>query len=162
MRLGAPVTKISRDDSKGKWLLDVRGSASEVFDKVVIATGMNQHPCIPTIKGIELFQGHCIHSRAFKRCVVNTYLFFFSRPASHDIHRPQDFEGKDVLVLGLGNTGADVAVSLVGHARQVYISHRHGTYIVSSLPLATSYPESRAIVRTAKINEKVHVVPAQA
>lgn len=44
---------------------------------------------------------------------------------------PEAFKGKNVLVVGLGNTGADAAVSLIGHANKIYSSHRHGTVIVS-------------------------------
>jgi cation diffusion facilitator CzcD-associated flavoprotein CzcO len=58
------------------------------------------------------------------------------------ILRPTDFEGKKVLVVGLANTGADTATQLMGHAHKIYVSHRHGTYVVSKSFIAnepTSY-----------------------
>jgi cation diffusion facilitator CzcD-associated flavoprotein CzcO len=40
------------------------------------------------------------------------------------------FEGKRVVILGLGATACDIAVGLVGHAKHVWISHRDGAFIV--------------------------------
>lgn len=45
-------------------------------------------------------------------------------------HSPEDFKGRRVLLVGLGNTGADIAVTLVGHADRIYASHRAGSLIV--------------------------------
>lgn len=55
----------------------------------------------------------------------------FGQSFANSSVRPKRFVGKRVLVVGLGNTGADIAMDLVGHAREVYVSHRQGTYIVS-------------------------------
>lgn len=39
------------------------------FDKVVMATGINDVPFVPTIKGIEKFGGTVLHSGSYKRFV---------------------------------------------------------------------------------------------
>ncbi len=57
--------------------------------------------------------------------------------------RPENFKGK-VLVVGLGNTGADTAVALVGHANKIYLSHRHGTTIVRTLAITDASGQRRA------------------
>ncbi|KAJ0305665.1 hypothetical protein Brms1b_010778 [Colletotrichum noveboracense] len=72
--------------------------------------GMNQTPNYPEIKGIQSFPGRQVHSKSFKR--------------------PEEFKGKRVLVVGFGNSGADTAVSLIGHAKKIYISHREGAYVI--------------------------------
>jgi cation diffusion facilitator CzcD-associated flavoprotein CzcO len=36
-----------------------------------------------------------------------------------------------MLVVGFGNTAADVACELAGKAETVYLSHRHGSIVVS-------------------------------
>jgi dimethylaniline monooxygenase (N-oxide forming) len=46
-------------------------------------------------------------------------------------HRPHEFEGKTVVVVGIANTGCDIAVELCGVAKKVYLSHRSGTHVVS-------------------------------
>ncbi len=44
--------------------------------------------------------------------------------------RPDPFVGKRVVVVGLGNTGCDIAVELCGSAKEVYLSHRAGGRVV--------------------------------
>ena len=44
--------------------------------------------------------------------------------------RPEAFKDSKVMVVGLGNTAADVATVLVGHAEKVYLSHRQGSIVV--------------------------------
>jgi dimethylaniline monooxygenase (N-oxide forming) len=65
---------------------------------------------MPTIPGLDKFAGTSVHVQYFKR--------------------PQDFAGKRVIVVGFGNSAADTATSLVGHASKTYLSHRHGARIL--------------------------------
>ncbi|KAH8893690.1 FAD/NAD(P)-binding domain-containing protein [Thozetella sp. PMI_491] len=109
-RLGAVVTHVSYENDNSRWRLDIEGSKPLFFDKVVLATGINHIPNIPKLRGGEVFAGQCLHSRAFKR--------------------PEAFKGKKVLIVGLGNTGADTAAALQGHAEDVYIAHSHGAYVM--------------------------------
>lgn len=44
---------------------------------------------------------------------------------------PEVLAGKRVMILGFGNTAADMATELSKIASQVYLSHRHGAIIVS-------------------------------
>jgi dimethylaniline monooxygenase (N-oxide forming) len=110
-RLSAPIQQITFDDKQQKWAVTVDGEDSRYFDKVVVAIGgVVGLPYIPTIDGLEKFEGVSVHARAFKR--------------------PQDFSGKRVMVVGFGNSAADAAAQLVGVADKVYIAHRHGARIV--------------------------------
>ncbi|TPX08124.1 uncharacterized protein E0L32_010191 [Thyridium curvatum] len=110
LRLSTSVKRVSRDNVANKWVVDIDGAGSEYFDKVIIATGINSSPHVPKLEGVEAFEGKCLHSRAFKR--------------------PEQFKGQKVVVVGLGNTGADTSVSLVGQADKVYLSHNHGAIIM--------------------------------
>ncbi|KAJ4288989.1 hypothetical protein N0V90_011331 [Kalmusia sp. IMI 367209] len=110
MRLNTTVQKISFDVDLEKWAIAIQNHKTEYFDKVVVATGVNNVPSIPVIRRIENFEGQCIHSRAFKR--------------------PSDFKGKKVMVIGFANTAADTATQLVGHASKIYLSHRRGNCII--------------------------------
>ena len=103
----------------GRWELTMRptGPATNevtevrVFDKVVFCTGRIVTPTIPAIEGRERFAGKILHSQEYKR--------------------PKDFAGQRVMVVGIGNTGADVASDLVGVADKIYVSHRGGQNIFS-------------------------------
>lgn len=78
---------------------------------VVIATGMYGRPMIPDIPGIDAYRGRVIHSSAYKT--------------------GRAFAGKRVLVVGLGNTGAEIAADLVEQgARSVAVSVRTAPPVV--------------------------------
>ncbi|KAJ5363607.1 uncharacterized protein N7496_009320 [Penicillium cataractarum] len=106
------IERITRNHGKKIWELQLRSNVSPTasvtreFDKVVLATGLNNLPVIPDIKGIEKFGGAVIHSQQFKS--------------------PGDFQGKRILVVGLNNSAGDTATALLGIADKIYLSHRGG------------------------------------
>lgn len=74
-------------------------------DQVVVATGYNRRPRIPDWPGLDRYPGELIHSTEYRN--------------------PQPYAGRNVLVVGTGNSGAEIAVDLVeGGARAVAISVR--------------------------------------
>jgi cation diffusion facilitator CzcD-associated flavoprotein CzcO len=75
-----------------KWL--VRTNTNTIFNckNIVVATGVNHYPNRPKFTGEEHFQGNIVHSKTYKNA--------------------QPFAGKKVLVLGMGNTGAEIALDL--------------------------------------------------
>ncbi|KAI5458602.1 flavin monooxygenase-like protein [Mariannaea sp. PMI_226] len=110
MRLNTTVKFVARVEETNNWRLDFESRPSEYFDKVVIATGPHHEALLPKLEGSDLFEGKILHSRAFKG--------------------PDNFVGKKVIVLGLGNTGNDVAEELVGKAESISIAHNHGAVIL--------------------------------
>ncbi|ETR98328.1 FAD/NAD(P)-binding domain-containing protein [Trichoderma reesei RUT C-30] len=112
-RLSTVVTSISRDQDSGRWRVNIEEQPSEWFDKVVVATGPHIKPMMPAFEGADLFTGRLIHSKGFKK--------------------PEAFAGQRVVVVGLGNTGSDIADALVGHASNISISHHHGAVIMPRL-----------------------------
>ncbi|KAF2105020.1 FAD/NAD(P)-binding domain-containing protein [Rhizodiscina lignyota] len=117
VKLGMPVEKISRSKSNDGWEISFRPRGKEqvetaTFDKVALCHGLQvQEPKMPKIEGIDTFTGLAMHSNEYKG--------------------PEPFNGKTVVVVGMGNTGPDVACDLVGHASKVYLSHRRGHAILS-------------------------------
>ncbi len=79
------------------------------FKGLVIANGTLAEPNMPAFKG--KFAGELLHTSAYK-----------SAPAM--------FTGKRVLIVGAGNSGCDIAVDAVHHAKSVDISVRRGYYFV--------------------------------
>lgn len=63
---------------------------------LVVATGANRIPVIPAIPGLSEFTGRTLHSSDFRSAAP--------------------FAGERVLVVGSGNSGADIAVSLASQA----------------------------------------------
>jgi dimethylaniline monooxygenase (N-oxide forming) len=101
---------VARDEDAKKWIVRTKDGPDQSFDRVVVPTGANALPNVPDIPGLDHFKGEAIHSRSFKR--------------------PSNFKDKSVLVVGFANTAADTASELVGHAKQIYLSHQHGCIVV--------------------------------
>ena len=78
--------------------------------KVIIATGVNRVPNIPKWSGQDTFTGDVVHSRLYKN--------------------PEPFKGKRVLVVGMGNTGAEVALDLSEHGVDTTIAVRSPISVV--------------------------------
>ncbi|XP_008059306.1 dimethylaniline monooxygenase [N-oxide-forming] 4-like [Carlito syrichta] len=110
------VTKRPDFSETGQWdvVTETEGMQDRaVFDAVMVCTGHFLSPHLPleSFPGIHKFKGWILHSQEYKI--------------------PEGFRDKRVLVLGLGNTGGDVAVELSRTAAQVLLSTRTGTWIVS-------------------------------
>nr|UZZ64697.1 tAncFMO5 [synthetic construct] len=86
---------------------------SAIFDAVLVCTGHHTNPHLPldSFPGIEKFKGQYFHSRDYKN--------------------PQEFQGKRVIVIGIGNSGGDLAVELSHTAKQVFLSTRRGAWILN-------------------------------
>lgn len=84
------------------------GTRTEHFDHVVLANGVLSEPHSPEFRGA--FTGELLHTSAYKRATQLT--------------------DKRVLIIGAGNSGCDIAVDAVHHARSVDMSVRRGYYFV--------------------------------
>ncbi|MFJ7944598.1 flavin-containing monooxygenase [Streptomyces sp. NPDC096354] len=108
---GVEVTRIDRAADGTGWQLTATGGRVLTGRAVVVATGFNHTPRIPDWAGRDSFAGELVHAR--------------------DYRNPAPYAGKDVLVVGIGNTGAEIAVDLVeGGASRVRIAVRTVPHIV--------------------------------
>jgi putative flavoprotein involved in K+ transport len=102
VRTGVTVDRIERDGDC--WALDT-GQGRFRARAVVVATGFNREPFLPVWPGREGFAGELLHACAYRN--------------------PAPYRARDVLVVGSGNTGAEIAVDLAeGGAGRVRISVR--------------------------------------
>jgi putative flavoprotein involved in K+ transport len=106
--LSTEVTRIDRD--REEWLL--RSPAGDLrATYVVVANGHNHTPELPDWPGADSFAGELLHASAYRNAVP--------------------YVGKDVLVVGSGNTGAEIALDLVETgAASVRVSIRTPPHIV--------------------------------
>lgn len=104
IRTGVEVRGLERDEEADEWVLDSSGGEWRARS-VVIATGYNHTPVLPSWPGRDSFEGELLHGQ--------------------DYRNPEPYRGRDVLVVGTGNTGAEIAVDLVeGGAGRVRIAVR--------------------------------------
>lgn len=93
------------------WLITTRSKGREQtrsFTGLLIASGTLHHPNKPELPG--QFLGEQIHSAQYRS--------------------PEIFADKKVLLIGCGNSGADIAVDAVHRARSVDMSLRRGYYFL--------------------------------
>jgi cation diffusion facilitator CzcD-associated flavoprotein CzcO len=102
VRLGERVERIRPEGSA--WLVET-GKESWTTSAVIVATGRHNVPRMPRWEGREIFGGRVIHS--------------------HQYSSGREFSGKRALVIGIGNSGAEIAADLVEQgAARVAVSVR--------------------------------------
>ena len=95
-------------EETGKWKITAKDLntdqlVSDVFDGVMVCTGHHVTPLIPTFKDQHKFKGKIIHTHSYKK--------------------PNGFEDKNVIVVGIGNSGGDAVVELSSVAKKVITSY---------------------------------------
>lgn len=108
---GVEVSRVERTPEGTGWLLRATGGRELTGAAVVVATGFNHTPRIPDWPGRETYTGEFLHASRYRNA--------------------KPFAGRDVLVAGVGNTGAEIAVDLVeGGASRVRLAVRTPPHIV--------------------------------
>jgi len=91
-----------------EWSVLLKDGSQRRYSAVICATGVNWHPNFPVHKGD--FDGEVRHSVTYKH--------------------PDEFIGKRVLVVGLGNSGADIACDAAYNADAAFVSVRRGYHFI--------------------------------
>lgn len=104
VQTGIEIEKVSYDSERDVWQIISTDNQRFVSRAVVIAAGANRIPVIPEWEGKSTFAGKIIHSSQFKNA--------------------RDYAGKHVLVVGSGNSSAEIASRLAEHAASVTMSVR--------------------------------------
>uniref|UniRef100_A0A914WW04 Flavin-containing monooxygenase n=1 Tax=Plectus sambesii TaxID=2011161 RepID=A0A914WW04_9BILA len=112
------VSRAPDFNTTGRWVVTFKDQSGvekqETFDGVLLASGHHVDPYSPKPwPGQESYTGSVLHSHSFKD------------------HR--GYEDKRVVVVGVGNSGGDIAVELSRIAAQVYLVTRRGTWVVNRI-----------------------------
>ena len=94
----------------GGWRTTTRAGARFDARFVVVGTGANAIPFVPRFDGQEGFAGEIVHSRAYRNAAP--------------------FAGRRVLVVGMGNTGAEIALDLAEQGVAAALSVRSPVNVV--------------------------------
>lgn len=98
IEIGAEVLKVNRRNGNRFEVETNKGRV--ICRRLIVATGIISNPYLP-----ENLRG--------KPGVIHSVEF----------HDPKDFEGKAVLVLGSGNSAAEIVISLAGWASEISLAH---------------------------------------
>jgi len=108
---GVEVSRVEPTADGTGWLLHATGGRELTGSAAVVATGYNHTPYVPEWPGRDTYTGEFLHAGEYRG--------------------PAPFAGRDVLVVGVGNTGAEIAVDLVeGGASRVRLAVRTAPHIV--------------------------------
>jgi len=112
IRFQTSVEAAQRDPQSGVWTLTLDTGEHELFDFLVVANGHHWNPRWPepAFPGSDSFTGTQIHAHTYTDDEV--------------------FRGRDVVVLGMGNSAMDLAVESSYVARNTYLAARRGAYVV--------------------------------
>lgn len=121
------VIKVKKEE--GQWFTEAKSGKEYISDHVIIATGVNRVPYWPSWDGQEKFKGSITHSRTYK----NT----------------EPYRGQKVLIIGMGNTGAELALDMAENNIEVFISVR------SPINVVPRDINGRPVQLTAKTLDKI-------
>lgn len=116
---GVEVTRLDREgregpenrENEGRTWTVTTGEGTRTADAVVVATGYNHTPHVPDWPGRDGFTGQVVHASRYRN--------------------PAPYAGQDVLVVGVGNTGAEIAQDLAENgAASVRLAVRTAPHIV--------------------------------
>ena len=109
VRTGTTVERVK--PTADRWSLQLQDGSEQSARTVVVATGYLHTPMVPQWPGRETWKGTLLHSAEYRNA--------------------KPFRGKDVLVVGPGNSGAEIATDLAeGGATSVRLAIRTPPHIV--------------------------------
>ncbi|MCF8609608.1 FAD-dependent oxidoreductase [Gordonia sp. HY285] len=113
IHFGTAVERAARR-AGGGWNLTLSSGDEQFYDALVVANGHHWNPFVPDYPGH--FDGEIIHSHDYRTPVD-----------------PVDMHGKRVMVVGMGNSGLDVASEVSNRtvAGHVWVSARRGVWVLS-------------------------------
>ena len=107
VRLGVEATGLRRE--QGRWTVET-GEALFQARAVVVATGIMSSPVVPDFGRASSYTGVMFHSTEYRR--------------------PEERLGKSVLVVGVGNSAAEIASELANAGMEVAVSVRSGANVM--------------------------------
>lgn len=144
---GVEVSRVERaagaEPAAPRWVLRASGGRELTAPAVVVATGHSHTPYLPDWPGRAEYTGELLHSADYRSATP--------------------YQGKDVLVVGAGNSGTEIATDLAeGGAGRVRLAVRTAPHIVRRSCLGWSAQRSAVLARRlpASVMDRVSAVRA--
>ncbi|HEY4097947.1 MAG TPA: NAD(P)-binding domain-containing protein [Baekduia sp.] len=111
IRFGVGVDRIARREDGG-WDVTLSTGETMAYGAVAVANGHHWDPRWPEppFPGHDTFAGEQIHA--------------------HHYRSEEQLDGRDVVVLGMGNSAMDIAVDASYHAAHTYLAARRGAHVI--------------------------------
>jgi putative flavoprotein involved in K+ transport len=108
VRTNAEVVRVTHQGDV--WNVALPGGVSLASRSLVVATGIVSNPSVPDLPGQDRFRGRIFHSVEYRR--------------------PEAYMGRRVLIVGAGNSAAEIAAELAHAGAHVIVSVRTGARVV--------------------------------
>ncbi|XP_020529616.1 probable indole-3-pyruvate monooxygenase YUCCA11 [Amborella trichopoda] len=110
------VTDATFDRELQRWIVHVTNTCTNNVEYytgrfLVVATGENSDGVVPEIPGLPKFEGEVLHSSRFKS--------------------GREYRGQNVLVVGCGNSGMEIALDLSNHGVKTSIVVRNPIHVMN-------------------------------
>ena len=109
IRFNTEVTRVERADDGG-WDVTLDDGSTHRYRAVMVANGHHWNPRYPEPPFAGEFDGEAVHA--------------------HHYRTPAGYEGKNVLVLGFGNSAMDIAVETSRVANMTFLAVRRGFHVI--------------------------------
>lgn len=113
IQLETEVVDAEYQNGRGIWRVTTANGQTYTCKYFISAMGMISEPVIPTIEGMERFEGPLFHSSRWPEDL--------------------DWQGKRVALIGAGATTVQMVPSMAGIAKQVTVFHRTPNYILPAM-----------------------------
>jgi cation diffusion facilitator CzcD-associated flavoprotein CzcO len=136
IRFGTEVTRLTWDDDRAQWDVELSSGERDVADVVIAATGVLHHPRYPDIEGVSDFAGAVFHSARWDHSVP--------------------LEGARVGVIGTGSSAVQIVGALVDTVGSLTMFQRTPQWVlqVPNDPIAddirTSFRDEPAAMRALR------------
>ncbi len=107
IRFNQQVHSARRDN--GQWHVQTQDTLHS-SPNLVVATGYARQPIIPAWKGMDSFTGQILHSSEYRN--------------------GSSFKGQNVLVVGFGNLGGEIAIDLYEHGAKPSLAVRNAVNVI--------------------------------
>jgi cation diffusion facilitator CzcD-associated flavoprotein CzcO len=122
---GSNVRAVRREARS--WRVEVEDGDAVHARALVVATGIMANPLVPDFAGYDAYEGRVLHSVAYRNAAP--------------------FAGHRVLVVGVGNSGAEIASELAASGTHVSIAVRSGANVVPFTLLGVPIQYHAALVQ---------------
>lgn len=126
IRLKTEVERASRDEGRGKWMLQTTAGPHEA-DVLITACGQLSVPSVPAIPGLDRFEGPAFHTAEWR----------------HDV----DLAGRRVAVVGTGCSAIQVVPAIQPLVEHVDVYQRSPGWTIPKLDFAYSERVKRLFAR---------------
>src|SRR4051794_10782432 len=135
LRLGTEIARASFDEDTRRWRLETTAGETVEADVVITATGQLSRPSIPSIPGLDSFQGTAFHSARWQQ--------------DHDL------TGREVAVIGTGASAIQFVPEIAPRVGRLHVFQRSAPWVIPKND--REYPE-----RARRLIERVPLVQSAA